>query len=257
MAAAAKCVLCGGKLAKDKFADDAYASCPHGCGGKKHPAWCSGCYWSEFSKATKAAPFQVRAVLEMEDSGPLGDNCSETFPTCLSANADWWTDYRNVEGYALKTAVEMLKEGRGGTFTAEDRSIIMKAFAAEKKSSGSKDLLAEFFPLMKPYLGGKKEGKKPTSIGAAKTGVKAAKVVKVVNVEKGKAEKGKAVKKTAKSTVAKPAAAEPAEADMMSSAMSYLAEYEPVKAAAEPIKEAVAKNKSKAKGKATKAKAAK
>lgn len=250
MAAAAKCVLCGGKLAKDKFADDAYASCSHGCGGKKHPAWCSDCYWSEFSKATKAAPFQVRAVLEMSDSGPLGDNCSETFPTCLSADADWWTDYRNVEGYALKTATAMLKEGRGGSFTTEDRSIIMKAFAAEKKSSGSKDLLAEFFPLMKPYLGGKKEGKKPTSIGVAKTGVKAKPAA-------AKAVKGKAVKKTAKSTVAMPATAEPTEVDMMASTMAYLAESEPVKAAAEPIEEAAAKAKSKAKGKATKAKAVK
>lgn len=190
MAAAAKCVLCGGKLAGDKYASDAYASCPHGCCGKKHPAWCSDCYWAEFSKATKAAPFQVRAVLEMEDSGPLGDNCDEIFPTCLSANADWWTDYRNVEGYALETAVEMLKEGRGDTFTAEDRSIIMKSFATVKKEGGSKDLLAAFFPLMKPYLGGKKEGKKPTSIGVAKTGVKAKPAA--AKVVKGKAVKTKA-----------------------------------------------------------------
>ena len=76
----------------------------------------------------------------------------------------------------LRTAIEILKEGRGYEFDWLDRSGIMRGYAREKRRHNpNKELLAEFFPLMKPYLGGKKEGKKPTSIGVPKTGVKPAK----------------------------------------------------------------------------------
>ena len=82
-------------------------------------------------------------------------------------------------GDTLRTAIVMLKEGRGNEFNFIDRSFIMRGYAREKRRDNPrKELLDEFFPLMKPFLGGKKEGKKPTSIGAAKKGVKAAKAAK-------------------------------------------------------------------------------
>ena len=123
-----------------------------GCGGKKHPILCDECFEAEFEKATKAAPFRIRAVLTMMDAGPLGDNYADTFPTCLRYDADWYEDVP-VETQTLRIAVEMLKEGLGYTFTSLDRSIIMKAFTKVKTGGNDKGLLAEFFPLMKPYLG--------------------------------------------------------------------------------------------------------
>ena len=116
--------------------------------------------------AVKKAPFQTRLVLTMEDTGPLSDNWHHVFPTC-DTNPDYSINSYPIEYQTVRMAVEMLKEGQGDTFTSDDRSIIMKAFAKLKKEGDSKELLDEFFPLMKPYLGkGKKEGKKPTSSGA-------------------------------------------------------------------------------------------
>ena len=153
-----KCAACGVVVDEGNKA----RTC-ESCDGKKHPIWCDKCFWAEYKKATKEAPFQVRVVLKAYDRGPLhGDLLRRTYPQCLRAAKDWFEDY-DIETETLLVAVEMIKEGRGKTFTSEDRAIIMRAYAIEKTPAKfhkpNKELLAEFVPLMKPYLCCKKNAR--------------------------------------------------------------------------------------------------
>lgn len=168
-----KCVLCEVVLDGSNEA----TTCET-CGGKKHPILCGKCYYKhckEVKLHDKSLPFQVRVVLKEDDAGPLhGDRLGNTFPTCLRPDPQWFLDFEEMEVSTLSVARAMLDAGEGNKFTSEDKSIIMKACRRYRDVSGSDDRLREVFSLMMPYLG-KGKGKKPTSIGVPKTGVKPAK----------------------------------------------------------------------------------
>ena len=157
-----KCLKCG-TTGHDGEGGDIQEWSEDCCGERKYGVFCRSCYEEKEAEELKTRSFMCRAMLEMGEWGPLAGppHSIHANKRCCSdgrVKEDWEDmDYDFDQGGAEEVvgiAVAMIKEGKGDSFTSEDRSIIMKAFAAFKKDDPKE--AAKAFVLIKPFLSSSK-----------------------------------------------------------------------------------------------------
>lgn len=157
-----KCLKCG-TTGHDGEGGDLQEWTLECCRELKYGIFCRACYEEKEAEELKTRSFKCRAMLEMGEWGPLaaGAHSIHANKRCCSdarVKEDWEDmDYDFDQGgdsEAVAVAVAMIKEGKGDSLTSEDRSIIMKAFAAFKKTDAEE--AAKAFAFIKPFLSSSK-----------------------------------------------------------------------------------------------------